>query len=275
MNERIIEQMRKMEDLHGLIKVYHSNDDEKIRLWTLEALMSINDPEVLSTFAEALSEDEDEEIRSFAAQALGFLKNAHAVPVLMDALSSDPSGQVRSKAASALGRLKNPRTLKALIAALSDEHIAVRRNSAQALGLLGDRRAEKNLLELLGREEEDPNVYASAIKALGKLKSQNAIPELKSLLVEDPPEKIIKAIIEALGWISTQECLTILMAFQQTNEKESIKAELDMIIEKLERFLLVSKPVEEDFSAVAPLMNREKVDYKKILDRLNKLNNES
>lgn len=275
MNERIIEQMRKMEDLHGLIKVYHNNDDENIRLWTLEALMSINDPEVLNTFAEALSEDENEEIRSYAAQALGYLKNAHAVPVLMEALSSDPSGQVRSKAANSLGRLKNPRTLKALITALSDEHIAVRRNSAQALGLLGDARAEKSLLDLLLQKDEDPNVYASAIKALGKLKSQHAVSELKRLLEEDPRDKIIKAVIEALGWISTQECLDILMAYQLTNEKDSIKAELNMIIEKLERFLLVSKPIEEDYSGVAPLMNREKVDYKRILDRLNKLNNES
>jgi HEAT repeat protein len=274
MNERIIEQMRKMEDIHGLIKVYQNHDDEKIRLWTLEALLSINDPEVLSTFAEALGDDENEEVRSFAAQALGFMKNAHAVPVLMDALSSDPSGQVRSKAANSLGRLKNPRTLKALIAALSDEHIAVRRNSAQALGLLGDMRAEKSLLDIITQKEEDPNVYASAIKALGKLKSQHAVSELKRLLNEDPRDKILKAVIEALGWISTQECLDILMAYQLTNEKDSLKAELQMIIEKLERFLLVAKPVEEDFSSVAPLMNREKVDYKKILDRLNKLDNE-
>jgi HEAT repeat protein len=274
MNERIIEQMRRMEDIHGLISVYHNYDDEKIRLLTLEALLRINDPEVLSTFAEALSEDGVEEVRSFAAHALGYMKNNHAVPVLMDALISDPSGQVRSKAAYSLGRLKNPRTLKVLLAALKDAHVAVRRNAAQALGMLGDQRAEKSLMELM-EHELDLNVRCNIAKALGKLKSTQSIALLEKILISDPQQKAVKSAMEGLGWIGNQQCFDILKAFQQSKQKSSLDTELNMIIEKLENMLLKPENEIEDIPKYAPLMNREQVDYKKILDRLNKLGDEN
>ncbi len=269
MNERIIEQMRKMEDVHGLIKVYHSYDNEKIRLWALEALADIHDPEVVPTIAEALSEDEDEDVRSFAAHALSLMKNAHAGPVLIDALLSDPSGQVRSKATYSLGRLKVQRAAKVLISALKDEHIAVRRNAAQALGMIGDLRAEKSLLEMINTEP-DQNVRANIIKALGKLKSILSIEHISKLL-HAPQDKIVRAAIEALGWIGDKDCLEILKAFQDTEIKPLFRAELASIISKLEQQLLIEPAQSDNTDEFIPSMNKEKVDYKKILDRLNKI----
>lgn len=72
----------------------------------------------------------------------------------------------------------------------------VRREAAWVLGMLGDRRATRRLIEVLG--DASPAVRASAAWGLGRIDAPVAVGPLAAAL-DDPDEVVRGAVVEALG----------------------------------------------------------------------------
>jgi HEAT repeat protein len=113
--------------------------------------------------------------------------------------------EIRSSAVWLLGRLKklgpfkNNEALHPLLTVLGDPNESLRRDAAQALGVLGDRRAAAKLIQaMLG----DPNsiVRQLAAQSLGALGSPKAIRALRGVLTDQSQDPSLRgATAEALG----------------------------------------------------------------------------
>jgi len=92
----------------------------------------------------------------------------------------------RFEAVKSLRRLYDPCAIEPLIEALKDEFYWVRAMVAEALGIIGDKRAIEPLEYVLKNEDEDNYVRGNAAIALGRL-SLSCIDLLVSLLEHDNP----------------------------------------------------------------------------------------
>jgi HEAT repeat protein len=116
-------------------------------------------------------------LRIHAVCMLADMKNEKAIEVLSIALREDPSPLVRHEAAFAMGQLEFKSGVPSLIEAMTrDESVLVRHESAVALGSIGDERARKPLISMLGDLDEDVRLSAEVALAdldfLRKLRSK-------------------------------------------------------------------------------------------------------
>jgi HEAT repeat protein len=92
---------------------------------------------------------------------------ARAAEVLGQALVASDDRQLRHEAAIHLEKLQDPITVPALVQALADDpYSPVRRESARALGAIGDRSADAALVAAL--DDPDTKVRRVARRALAK-----------------------------------------------------------------------------------------------------------
>lgn len=120
---------------------------------------------------------------------------------LAEAVKDDDLYTIRLTAITALGNLRDPSSTNTLIGALSDPSPAVRVAAANALGVIGDRKATQALLPLL-HDRHNEQARAVAIKALGKLKDPAALADLLEIANDEGDAWAVrKASIEALGEI--------------------------------------------------------------------------
>lgn len=125
--------------------------------------------------------DEAKSIRAAAAVSLGALKDERAVAPLQTALE-DEHAEIRLQAAAALGILKDAKAVPKLSQMVENplEADNVRAAAAAALGNIGDKTAEAVLIRALDIRVGD--IANNAIVALGKLKSETAVPRLVAIL---------------------------------------------------------------------------------------------
>ena len=91
-----------------------------------------------------------------------------------------------SKAALELGELGYDEALEPLITMLKkDENHAVKRDCAEGLGLLGDKKAVDALIFSMMNDEFHYTFRNEAAEALGKLKDKKAIPYLIKFMQND------------------------------------------------------------------------------------------
>ncbi|MEL4897569.1 HEAT repeat domain-containing protein, partial [Crocosphaera sp. Alani8] len=126
-------------------------------------------------------------------------------------------------------RVNTPEAIEALLIALHDEldrspdgGYPLRRNSAKALGKLGNTEVVPNLIE--GLQCDDYYVRESSVQALEMLGDTRAIPPLLALLEDgvgraqqtpDKPHLLqpYEAIIEALGTLDAKEAVPLIEPF--------------------------------------------------------------
>ncbi|MBD3191482.1 MAG: hypothetical protein GF308_12610 [Candidatus Heimdallarchaeota archaeon] len=113
-------------------------------------------------------EDDHYLIRQNAIFALGRISRRKGVRYLIQALQTDTNYNVREMAAWALGEINDKRTVDPLISALNDDHIAVRKKAAYALGVKEITEAENKLKELLFTEREPTEIAWALTKILKK-----------------------------------------------------------------------------------------------------------
>lgn len=107
-------------------------------------------------------------------------------------------------------RLVAHQDIRGLIRALDYERDAeVRRQSAEALGLMGDEQALAPLTFRLS--DQDLNVRKAAARSLGQLGDARAVPALTGL-VEQGPDELAVVAIQALGSIKSAEATPTLIA---------------------------------------------------------------
>ncbi|PTX10474.1 cyclophilin family peptidyl-prolyl cis-trans isomerase [Pontibacter mucosus] len=98
---------------------------------------------------------------------------------------SNPNSAYRQHAAMAFASVQDTAALQALLQTLQDSVANVRGASAYALGQLGHRQAEADILEQL-QEEQTPEVQAQLLEALGKVGTSRAAEFLASYKAPNP-----------------------------------------------------------------------------------------
>jgi HEAT repeat protein len=184
------------------------------------------DPRAVDALLPDLS-DSDWRVRRNAAQALGALRDKRAVGPLLQALK-DRTMTVRQRAIVALGRIKDPRALPALLEIVVenkhesfDASIAVRKFGKKALAEIVqayEKKGSQELMMLLIElkyegafglvlrllESQEPGERLTAIRELGKLGDERAIPYLVDQLEKHDPLMQGEA-VRALGKLNATE----------------------------------------------------------------------
>jgi len=107
-----------------------------------------------------------------------------AAKPLIGALSADDP-LVRRQAADALGRIGDRRAVEPLIEALKDRDSLVRGHAVEALGRIKDPRAMAPLVAVLNDKEQPSHVRMSAAEALGAIGDPNAVEPLILALLDE------------------------------------------------------------------------------------------
>ncbi|MEK7470060.1 MAG: HEAT repeat domain-containing protein [Planctomycetota bacterium] len=137
--------------------------------------------------------------RFFACELLGDIHDPAAVAdiaTLLEDLVEERTGEpVAAAAARALGKLADASVADKLIAALDSKDLNLKYEAARALGNLRVAKAEAKLIEMLKARETKETfrgglLPAAACEALGKLRSQAALPEIVIMLDSQAPETL-------------------------------------------------------------------------------------
>jgi HEAT repeat protein len=136
----------------------------------IEALAAMGPPAVEDLLD--MLQHRDYWTKAAAVETLGMIAqqhNSNSVPVapLIEALE-DRSKTVRRATARALGIIGDKQALEALLLLLNDHQATVRKEAAIALGKMGDRAAVQALMHL-GRRDPDHDVRRAAQEALSDL----------------------------------------------------------------------------------------------------------
>jgi len=158
-----------------------NDKDEFVRREAAYALGLTRSRAATAALSERLLNDKEDGVRAAAAVALGHIADEAAVVALVGTLAPELSAPAKKKrkreenvfvlraAASALGQIRSRAGTAALISVLSNEKLPsdIRRESARALGLIGDRAAEPALRA--ASIAADPYLAQIAAEALKKL----------------------------------------------------------------------------------------------------------
>lgn len=194
------------------------------------ALVALGDAAVESCVKSL--QDEEMIVRLVAAEVLGQIKALRAVGPLGRALRDPfhhglgPHYPVRDAAAKALENIGGPeaeralanyrargRDVETLLGDLKDERDStLRREAAQTLGRLGDRRAVDPLITAL--KDEDPGARMWATEALGNLRDARAVEPLISALKDEASNVRLEA-AKALGKLGDARAVEpLIVAFE-------------------------------------------------------------
>ncbi|MFS0519669.1 HEAT repeat domain-containing protein [Nostoc sp. UIC 10607] len=123
----------------------------------------------------------ENEILSSCIEAIGKIGSCKHLPLLLKSLKHSDS-DVRSSAAIALGQIRcdNETVILALIEALKDSEYYVRVSAVKAIGELGDEKAIPQLINIL--QDNDSYVRDSAAKSLEKISSKTVFNALSEKL---------------------------------------------------------------------------------------------
>jgi hypothetical protein len=104
-------------------------------------------------------------------------------PLIADLSADDPL--VRRQAANALGRIGDRRAVEPLIETLKDRDSLIRGHAVEALGRIKDPRAVAPLVVVLSSKEQPSHVRMSAAEALGTIGDPSAVEPLILALLDE------------------------------------------------------------------------------------------
>ena len=170
------------QNMMAAIRQELANQSYLVRKEAVAALGKLKDRSAVADLIAVLENtNESKSIRATAAASLAMLLDERAFAPLLAALD-DENAEVRLQAVTALGIIKGANAVNKLVEILHTplEDTSVRAACATALGLIGDNSSEAAILRTF--RAETGTVYKSAITALGKLKSREAVTELIEIL---------------------------------------------------------------------------------------------
>lgn len=172
------------------LRAHLKDADGDVRTAVAVALIRAGDQQLFPEVVKSLRHD-DPKVVIGAAVALGHLADRRVVPNLVEAFKTD-NLEVGAAVAWALGRCGDPAALPWLITAV-EQGFAVA-NACEAMGRIGDPRAQSALLQALGHPADDVRAYAARAIGLlqhgggarrgqiGLMAENKAVPVLKKLL---------------------------------------------------------------------------------------------
>ena len=184
-----------------------TNPDNASVVHKIRSLARMRSEQSIPVFLQGLNQ-EDNSVQAWAAWGLAQIGSDVVVTHLLAALG-DSSPQVRKWATWALGEIGSEQAVTGLLDALNHEDAQVRWRAATALGRIANPVAIDPLLQVL-REDEDHYVRGRAIWALGQLRSDAALEDLKRALY-DPDFYIHTKAVYALGNLASEDAVSILL----------------------------------------------------------------
>lgn len=196
-----------------VIEIFETTDDSEMKTYLALVLAEIPIDKSRQALESGL-EAEASSVREASALGLGRMEATDSVDDIIQTLDDD-SYEVRRMAAFALGGLGDTAAIDPLRSQLDDSSIDVRLNSAVALSRLGSDAGKRVLLDYLEQatqgEFEDLNVdqrrniLTTAMEALKRTETKEALPLLKELQDQDPDSSVrmtameVREALEASG----------------------------------------------------------------------------
>ncbi len=160
-----------------------------------------NDEEVVATLGETLRNDKAWGVRATAADTLGQIGGASACKVLLAALDSNDKPWVRSRVVSALSNFQDdaPVAARLISVAQQDNSYRARAAALQALGRLKGPDTFATLAAAVAADSPDGFLRNEALRSLGSLGDDKAVPLLLSWSAPGNPMESRTAAINSLG----------------------------------------------------------------------------
>ncbi len=136
---------------------------------------------------------------------------------LIKVLARDPRPQIREAAILKTGLLDHNWARPLIQSVLNDRETGVRRAAIRALEECNFGEADKMLLEIAARDDEDWNRY-EAVQAIGRLHLRSCISALINLF-ESSSELVQAAIIDVLGALGDDSCRELILKAQNADSK--------------------------------------------------------
>lgn len=187
-----------------------SNDNEDIRHWVGQILQQIGKNR-LDQIHECLKSN-DPELRLYAAQALGIIADPRSTEVLTESLKTG-NEWTRIYTAIALGQIGDARAVIPLLQSLSDRNAEVHRNIMKAFKKLGPK-----VFDTISQcvEGNDAVLRRNSAVAIGEMGEERGI-DLLVILLADPAEKVRQSAAEALGRFPGLKAHTMLVETLKDN----------------------------------------------------------
>jgi aminopeptidase N len=152
--------------------------------------------------------------RADAARALDKVKTDDAVAALGEAALHDPFWGVRVEAIRSLGQIGSPAARKQIEAALANGHPWVRVPAIEELGKFKGEPSVASELEKLFREDSAYTVRAAALRSLGEIHAANAFEVLQAAVQTDTPDDVLRAAaLRAMGPLGDDRAVPALLAW--------------------------------------------------------------
>jgi HEAT repeat protein len=186
------------------------NLEDKYRGATRKILLGFREKAVAPAM-ELLARESTPQARRYLVEFLA-QQDAAAIPLLARYLEDKRWYMVRN-AAFTLGEIRDPSSLKDLTPLLDHGELRVRRVAMRAITRIGGQGALQILLGVA--QGDDPDLRRLALLSLGALKEPSAIPFLlKTVLRSDPWLKTLgekRDALKALGEIGSEDALPVLL----------------------------------------------------------------
>jgi|GEM_PF-5013526 len=176
---------------------YLRSDDANLRNAAMQVMEKMGG-DVVTPLCKNL-EDKDDDVRIFAANTLGNIGDKSATPSLLKALN-DKNENVFYAVVEALGKIGDSSAMEDLLIKLKEKDIWDRFVIISTLGLMGDERAVKSILTQFEYEE----LKLAVIDALSKIKFEGSLPQIVSVINNDPDTDIKIEGLKALFSIGLQ-----------------------------------------------------------------------
>jgi HEAT repeat protein len=161
-----------------------------------------------------------------AIKALGEIKDEKAIEILSDELDEEEEGNVRCAIVLTLGKIGSKDAVPKLIEMLGDTIWYVRRDTAKALGLLGDLRAVDILVEKL--EDKYLEVVEAAVNTLKKLGNL----AISKAFILNPKNDSVKEMVKT-NFKSKQDLLDSIKEIIELEDNPQKKEEYQKLISSL------------------------------------------
>jgi aminopeptidase N len=160
-----------------------------------------DDPEVETALGEVLRNDKAWGGRVYAAETLGGRGTPAAAKLLLDGLNTATEPWVRNRIAAALGNFKDNADVAAKLESLSkdDKSLRTRASALQAMGKIRSPNALNTFNATVGGESPDNFLRNAALRAMGSLADDKAVPVLKEWAAPGKPIETRQAAISSLA----------------------------------------------------------------------------
>ena len=168
--------------LRVILRNLSSKDKEKRRI-AAEELGRLGDPRAITPLIEASGRGGGERAKRAAIRALANVGMPAIRPLINTMLSSGESIFRRASAAEALGLIGSRRAVKPLLRAMNDSSIDVRLHALVSLSRLREKSAVPYIVRALS--DESGGVRVNAASALGSFRSKRAVVPLVKALKDE------------------------------------------------------------------------------------------